>query len=109
MTDKTYNGWTNWETWVTNLHFDDAYTEQAEEFYEDAEADDTFTRIEKASFDLAEYIEQDVEEYIEASGAVGINSLFVQDIVSGFLSDVNWYEIARHYIEEAAQDDEVAA
>ena len=33
MTDTKYNGWTNYETWLTNLHFDSCFdfTDDVEE------------------------------------------------------------------------------
>jgi len=85
---SNYNGWTNWETWKVNLELLDGldagdlniehYTQ--EEYYEAGQA-----------------IEEHVEEWI--SMEYNANS-FVSGIVSGFMSDVNWSEIAKHLIDE---------
>ena len=85
---STYNGWTNWETWKVNLELLDGldandlniehYTQ--DEYYEAGQA-----------------IEEHVEEWI--SMEYNANS-FVSGIVRGFMSDVNWSEIAKHLIDD---------
>ena len=107
MTDTKYNGWTNYETWNTNLHFDDSFTEEAQEFYDDAKADDTFTREENAAFALAKRIKETVEE-ITCEG-MDSSRPFISDIINGFLSSVNYHEIAKHYIEECDKEESEAA
>jgi hypothetical protein len=51
MNEKTYNGWTNYETWLVKLWIDNDegsyhyWTERAREVYERfADADETFTK-----------------------------------------------------------------
>lgn len=106
MTDTKYNGWTNWETWVTNLHFDDAFTEQAQEAWDDAEADSTFTRKENAALALEDIIKETIESYLDESPAD--QNHFVKDILSGFISSVNFYEIATAYLAEYEDEQEAA-
>lgn len=76
-TDNTYNGWTNYETWLINLHFDGFFEPNTE----------------------AEEIEATVHEICEEHIAFGRGGI-VFDIINGFLADVNWQEIAEHYKEE---------
>jgi len=72
--NTTYNGWTNYATWRVNLEIFDG---------------GDWEGMDAQSFkDLA-------EEHI-MSQSEGI----AQDYALAFLSDVNWYEIAEHYIEE---------
>lgn len=103
QTDKKYNGWTNWETWSFNLHWDDSFTEDAERAYEEAEADSTFTKEENAAFALADYIKATAEEMIDS--AENKPNLWMQDIVNGYMSEVNFHEIARHYIDEVEKEE----
>ena len=68
--DKTFNGWTNYETWRVNLEVFDA-------------AGDYYTP--EAARDL-------VEELIEGTTSAGLG----RDYALAFLSDVNWHEISKH-------------
>lgn len=106
MTDTKYNGWTNWETWATNLHFDCSFEEDAQTCYDESEADETFSREEKAAFALAERIQETVTEFATSEGYD--KNLFVQEIINGFLSSVNWYEVAKGYIESVEKEEQAA-
>lgn len=105
--DRKYNGWTNWETWNCNLHFDDSFSEQAQECWNDAEEDKTFSREENAALVLKDVIEESVREYVDNSieGLLS-NGGIIQDMISGYLSEVNFYEIARAYVAEVDKDGE---
>ena len=56
----SYNGWTNYETWVVNLWIDneqgsqDFIRETAKEIYAEAKATDSWTREESARFCLSD-------------------------------------------------------
>jgi hypothetical protein len=73
MTNTTYNGWTNYATWRVNLELFDG----SEEAWS------------------ADSAREYVEEIIIDSTPEGI----ARDYALAFLSDVNWYEIAKHYQE----------
>lgn len=72
----TYNGWTNYETWLINLHFDGYFMPNTD----------------------AETIKETVEE-LACDDLQG--RLFVMDMINAFLDEVNWEEIASHYQNEA--------
>ncbi len=95
-----YNGWTNYETWLVNLHYDNFFQEQAEDLYQDALACDTFSKEENAAHALCEYIEETVTEFNYNPDA---DTALVNDIVNAALSSVNWYEIAANYIESLGE------
>ena len=97
MTDNTYNGWTNYATWRVNLEIFDGLNP-----IEDwgLEIDERGADDEYAKEQLAEALENYAEEVIfEGSEKRNIADSYAE----AFLSEVNWYEIARHKLEECAQ------
>ena len=105
--DKKYNGWTNWQTWNCNLHFDGSFQSEAQELYNEAKADSTFTREDNATIALADIIKDVATDY--AYEAKGSDTGLLGDIVGGYLSEVNWYEIAKAYIESVDKEESEAA
>lgn len=104
MADTTYNGWTNYETWLVNLWMDnekgsqDFFREQAKEIYEDAAAKPYMTREEVARQRFADWLKEFHEENRpELPGVYG-------DLLGAALSAVNWDEIARHYIDAVLEE-----
>lgn len=99
MTDTKYNGWTNYETWLTNLHFENF---EFEEFVEDG----TFDSLDREGVKdwIASYIEESVEEYSYEHIELGTpNRLFVTDMIQSFLGEVDWDDIADHYLDDVMQ------
>ena len=92
MTDKTYNGWTNYATWRVNLEMiDGSYW---------CEFDPDFEKPEP--YELAPTLKEWAEELIIHSTPQGL----ALDYALAFLSDVNWYEIAKHIIDDAKEEGE---
>ena len=95
----TYNGWTNYETWLTNLYFDDftdAFSEMTEDGqFDDLEDDDILDQV-------TEYIETFIDDYI--SQIVSSTDNFVTDIISSFIQEVDWKDIADHYVADIVAD-----
>jgi hypothetical protein len=92
MRMSNYNGWTNWETWKVNL-----------ELLDGLDASDL--NIEHYTQD--EYYEagQVIEEYVGELISMEYNTDgFVSGIVRGFLSDVNWSELAKMFIDQWVED-----
>ena len=84
MNDKTYNGWTNYATWRVNLELFDDFRVMDKELM-----DDTYV--------LSKYLRETAEVYIEDSSTDGL----ARDYAFAFLSYVNWFEIAKHMIDDA--------
>lgn len=107
-TDTKYNGWTNYETWNAALWMGnypgEYWREQAQEFYAEASADDTFTRKENASRALAERMKDAHEEAAEEW--MKDQSSFFADILNAGLSAVNWDEIASNYMDDVEAEEE---
>jgi hypothetical protein len=94
MQNNTYNGWTNWETWNANLWIDndwrlsESYALQAGDLLGSYDEDDCVNR-------LADAIKADFEEAApEVEG-------FFSDALNATLREVNWYEIAKHYVQDS--------
>ena len=92
--EKTYNGWSNYETWLVNLHIDNSeYTnEQKMEMAKQALIDTEGDKAE-AERQLAEAIKEMVEnemlpEYID--------NLLLSDLLSSALQEVDFREIAEN-------------
>ena len=79
---KTYNGWHNYATWRIALEWFDDYNPNRWE-----------TDIYTLSIQCKEYVESTLEE-------TSVQSQIVLDYALAFTSEVNWYEIAQHLIEE---------
>ena len=109
---KGYNGWRNYETWAVALHLgDDAGTqacwcEHAEDCYRDAVAADPDDTREDwthaAAVALAERLKAEIDDE-EMCPTLADCSLYT-DLLRGELGEVNWYEIATHYVEDIDRD-----
>lgn len=90
MTDKTYNGWTNYATWRINLEIFDGVT------LED------MNTVEVDPYQLKDYLQEYAEEIVFLDSHIGgkTPSSLMEDYARAFLSDVNWYEIAEHLVND---------
>ena len=93
MNNDTYNGWTNYETWLVALWMEngagesDYWHDRAVETVEDNDG-----ALPEAAEDLAADIEAAVSEGAPESGLHA-------DIINNTLRAVDWQEIARHYVD----------
>ena len=105
-TKKEYNGWYNYETWLVKLWIDNEegssryWDETAQEVYDESEAETSFTREERATLDLSDRLKNEFDEaQPELPG-------FWADLLNAAMSEVNWYEIAEHYIADVEKESE---
>jgi|ERR1043166_1966752 hypothetical protein len=102
--NKTYNGWTNYETWVVNLWMDNEegtqryWSERAEEIVRSSEADQYNTKIERAYSDLSDELKREHEE-----NAPEVSGVF-SGLLTAALGEVDWYEIAKSWIDNAVEN-----
>ena len=87
-----YNGWTNYETWLCNLWFDNFDFTEMLDIFDGCEDKGDILRI------IKNYIKDYVEEYVEESR--GNASGFVDDLISSALGEIDYYDIAEHYVDE---------
>ena len=83
-----YNGWTNYETWRVGL-----------EVINDMNLEDFGFDVEVEPHDLGEAMKSFVEEHIEETSE-GLACSYAL----AFLSEVNWYELATHMIQDAKEE-----
>lgn len=98
--DKTYNGWTNYETWAVKLWIDN---EQGSQDYWNGQADEYLhyrhrNTVEEATYQLAQQLK---DEFTDAAPDLGATCW--ADLLNAALSEVNWHEIAASMIEEAQE------
>lgn len=89
--NTTYNGWTNYATWRVNL-----------ELIDDIQDKQTF-------FGINEYTEtcdlaKTIEEYVEECLSNDMPNELTLSYAMAFVSDVNYYEIAQHLLDEVIED-----
>jgi len=101
-----YQGWKNYETWAVALWLDNDERSQdyllgrVRELREEAPGrEETYwTPAEYVKFRLADELKQDHEDAAEAlfeGQAVSV----LQDLLGAAISEVDWREVAEHYME----------
>ena len=97
MSDKTYNGWTNYATWRINL-----------EIFDGVEIQDicTFYKGKPNAYDVGLQLINYAEEIIFLDSHIGgkTPSSLLEDYARAFLEQVNWMEIAEHMIADYAEE-----
>ena len=98
--EKGYNGWSNYETWAINVWLTndessyDYLMEQVDEAYKSASATEYATREQTATYNLSQTLQLEAEENKpEVSG-------YYADLLNSALGSVDWYELAKHYIDD---------
>ena len=95
MTDKTYNGWTNYATWRVNL-----------EIFDGMDVEDMgWHRMDK--YDLAVILKDYVEELLEQEQVPQRRSQAMPlalNYALAFIQDVNYREIADMLLSQYAED-----
>ena len=90
MTDNTYNGWANRETWAIGLHLMDTVTEWI--------IDDKDAWAKEDVWDAAQIFKDLLDEMIEASGLNTDHALLL-DLID--TSAVDWQELGQHALDAA--------
>ena len=115
--EKTYNGWTNYETWAIALHLNNdegtynMVRERAEDLKDGAEhidavQDGIWTVEQAVVFTLADWLKDTAETLCgigDESEDFGIPepTLLAMDMIRAALSEVDWSEIATNVLDES--------
>ena len=89
MAERTYNGFTNRETWLINVFY-------REEILEKAKNGEAMTNV---LYDIKEEIQDRIDRFMEVpNNSRGI----VQELICSkyIVEKINWLELADHYIKE---------
>lgn len=101
--DKTYNGWTNYETWCVNLWLtndegsDSYWREAAEECKADVSDPNEYSADDgehHAAITLADRIKGAMEDAMPT-----VDGMW-SDLLQSSISEVNYYEIAKAFLED---------
>lgn len=105
MNEKTYNGWTNYETWCTNLWLDnEEYThsycrevarDNCELHFVDNTEDEKLQAVRETEDTIKDFVESELIPQLQGLAA---------DLLGAALSEVNWSEIAEHYVNDIWED-----
>ena len=103
--DTTYNGWTNYETWIWKLWLDndqgsqEYWAERAQDAYNDAVPDfDWETKESRAVYDLAEWLQSEADE--SAESFMADQSGPFADLLNAAIGRIEWREIAQSLIDD---------
>ena len=93
MDTQKYNGWTNYATWLVNLHFDNLdFTDEVESgCFDNMDKDDIHCHL--ASW-IQDYVESYLDEFFDT------DNCFVRDLINTTFNDVDWHDIADHYVDD---------
>ena len=76
-----YNGWRNYETWLTNVYYDDLIADYIQDAVEQGE-----TSVYRIGESLKDYFEEIIYESMPDNN-------FIQDLVNAGLSDISWRQL----------------
>lgn len=74
----------------------------SQDAWDNASADRTFTREDRAKLDLADAL----KEWIEEMNPLGSEASVFSDLLNAALGEVDWYEIAENFLDDVEKDEE---
>ena len=93
----TYNGWTNYETWLTNLWLDGF---DFEDYIHDL-SDDLETKDALLDW-IADFLEQVVDDLIDEDARH--RNGFINDLLNSAFQEIDFRDIAEHYVDDIWDD-----
>lgn len=87
QSDTTYNGWTNYETWLVNLWIDNEY-------------DINMWQDRAREINDVYYLADEIKQFYEDNNPIDGNGLYC-DLLSSAMQQVDWNLIAAHIIESS--------
>ena len=101
MTKETYNGYTNYETWNTNLHYSESFYDMVNDAVDNLDTEDEdFAE----DFDYADFVEDlatAFEDLVwEISGVEDLPDGIAKDFATQGLEQVDWQDIAETHLSD---------
>jgi hypothetical protein len=101
--DKKYNGWANYETWLVKLWIDN--DEGSYAFWQ-TEAQITWDNLDtKEDGEFCTEFADALKDHFEENSPAAESGVYA-DLINAALSEVDWYEIAEHYLEDIDKSSE---
>lgn len=115
--DTTYQGWTNYETWNVDLWLNNDqssynhWRSEAQDAWDEASEPsanarltgrEPFTREQRAAFILEKKLKEELDDLAELPELPS----FYSDLLNAALSEVNWLEIAKSWLEDVDKTEE---
>jgi len=95
---QEYNGWTNFETWLVNLHYGDAIYEYFEECgAEEIPLSDAKRYPDAIRFNL-------IEDIVSQDLPTGNACPLINAMYDSFMDTVNWQELCEIHLEDVLED-----
>jgi len=102
MNTIKYNGWSNYETWLCNMWFNDFdFTYQMDLFDNCEDNCDVLDIIENY---IMIFVKEHVEEYVEYSLPPSDQHGFIHDMLNAAISEIDWRDIAEHYVDDVVDE-----
>lgn len=103
MTKNSYNGWTNYETWLVKLWMDNE--EGSSNYWRETAEEHLKVDGDNAAYGLAERLKEQHEETISETvlKPAKQEASFIADLLNAAMSEVNWQEIAESLVNDAKE------
>jgi hypothetical protein len=107
-----YNGWQNYETWVTKLWLDNEestqryWADRTRAIWDECEVDGNpfaTSQSQRARIALAEAL----REQVGSEDAPDLGASLYSDLLSAALSEVDWHELANAFLQDAELEEYV--
>jgi hypothetical protein len=103
MTNENYNGWSNYATWLINLHLENSEVVYSEvnELAEASIDSATEGRSDCESKEKAIlYLSESIKDYIENHNPLSEDTGLYSDMIKSVIASANYYEIAESWLQD---------
>jgi hypothetical protein len=94
--DNTYNGWTNYETWVTALWIDNDQSSYYHRCSLVEQIKEEYSQKDQRIYQLADSL----KDWIEELNPIADTANLFTDLLNSALGEVDWQEIAENFLSE---------